>query len=1054
MQAPSFIVTAGIALLFPTAISADQFTPYGFQSGHFASNDSTGSPQQQQQSTSSELLNDDSYAASSYYDAQHNLLFFAGSTYGTYFDSATDLSGEIRAAMGMSSAEGGRDASSPHLDNSDCFLGILKLPTADAGPMVVVGNGDGDAAPWLNHVDEDAAAGAGAGRKKPAEPELIYARRFGTPRNSEACSSVLMLPKVNDALLQSSAQMKLVLLGHVNPTPMSSADMNAVGPGAFDAGSGGGRNLKREWLLEDEGDGSSSSKQWSEGDSDEDRRLQSSANSVNRGGFFHSLSGGSPITAKGRAYGFVADFDLSLTMDESFSASIPSDTSFNNAYGALLGGGVLESSPLVYPAAMTQNKRDPNQLYVVSMHSDSDEVVINPEYQSNPDASAWVDPVDGTLHERADETVGGAGGSGSDLVGGVPKYGSDFYVKVQQLTITPYERLIDVEPTLDEKVKRTMEGGWGFGFKLNDANDVRPSSIVFVQGRTPNDDILLLGGTTRKEDDADGRRGELDGFITKLIPPAPAPVADMTTGDSLENAMEDESAHPTKRIDSTTGRDETVTAICVPPPDPIDGIVTHAFVVGSTSSNRGSGDDPSLAYIIKLRLDDLSTVWKERVPSIHPRGIGGDVLGEGCAVSPDGETVYLGGTIHGGSALNTNIMLNGGNGVPIAPVGGTSDVFVVAFDTEFGNVRWAKQLGTVYEDKLARGGGVACDNEGNVIIVGSTRGGLQRPRTPGEAGDPAATGRTSMASDVFVMSLSRADGDYVNAPFGRIPVSASGGGVELSTAAASASESPAGPTGGGGDGLSSGATAGIYLIAIGVSCVLLFCALHRGNLAHKIRRFRDSGNDEPDDILKMWDGDHMSYNNRPLGGRQESGHYGEKQGRPSNGGGKGLLRIVRGGSTGSEGDENSVYSTGSSSSQRSKENSDFLASLRKEANATMTKMVKNDTEDAVASDPRLDGEASIKSLLTHYREIKKDTLIDSNDNCGSDGAGSARGIGNASSSGTGGSRSSSGKTRKKGKRPPPPPPPRRKQNDRASSEKIVNSAGPTAPDGLSEFTIV
>lgn len=77
-----------------------------------------------------------------------------------------------------------------------------------------------------------------------------------------------------------------------------------------------------------------------------------------------------------------------------------------------------------------------------------------------------------------------------------------------------HSRLMDVEPTASEKVKRTMHAGWGFGFKLNDANDVRPSSVVFVAGRTPDEDLLLLGGTTRK-DGVDGRPDELDGFITK-----------------------------------------------------------------------------------------------------------------------------------------------------------------------------------------------------------------------------------------------------------------------------------------------------------------------------------------------------------------------------------------------------------------------------------------------------------------------------------------------------------------------------------------------------------
>lgn len=987
---------------------------YGFQSGNLL-----------------EPSNDDSYAGSMYLDAQHNLLFVTGSTYGSFFDSATDLDGDIKAAMGMSA-----QPAAPHLDTSDCFLAVIKLPT-ERSSVVMLGNGDGNAAPWLAHVDDQwqgtgtgagaangkatvstsASTGTGAGastagsdgaRGEPSgggnrrlhdhaetsssgsgsgsdEPELIYARRFGTKHNSETCSSILVLPKVNDSLLQTTAQLKLALLGHVNPTPITEADVRAAGPDAL-------------------------------GNDD-----------VNRGGFLHSIAEGGPIVQKGRAYGFVVDFDLSLTLDETFTTSLPNDTAFENAYGAMLGGVALNSSPLVYPTAFTQNKRDPNQIYVVSMHSDDDAVVANPEYK--PEAA--FEEVDGALRERSDMTMGGAGlGKGSALVGGgVPKYGTDFYVKVQQLTLTPTESLMNVEPTDDEHVKRTLESGWGFGFKLNDAKDVRPSSVVFVRGRTPNDDLLLLGGTTRKVND-DGSE-EYDGFITKLIPPAPSPVADQTTGSSVEDAIQDERVHPTKRIDSTTGRDETVTHVCLPPPDPVSGLITFAYVVGSTSSPDriaqapSSGHDPSLAYILKLRLSDLSTEWKEHVPSIHPSGLGGDVLGEGCAVSPDGTVVYLTGTIDGGSALDTRIMGNAG-GAKIQPAGGKSDVFVVSYDTDFGNVHWAKQLGTVYEDKLARGGGVSCDNEGNVIIAGSTRGALQRYRPEKSDGVPR------MPSDVFVMSLSRESGEYANAPYrgGVPPASSSGGNIGSPTSESSstavASRGSARHAGEGG--LSVGAIVGICLTVIGsVFAVLVLVGLRRSDAAKRAPAERNG------DVLRMWDDDDYSYdNNRSLGGRQSSASHEERS--PG-----GTLRIVRGGRTdwggggrrGSHGgDDDSVHSAGSNSS-RSKENSDFLASLREEANATMRKMVKESLSDGeAAKDPRLDGGASIKSLLTHYREIKKGRAIDVH---GGDGEEEEVTF--------------TGAIKRKGNRPPPPPPPPRRKNNQDEDED-------DGADGLAEFTIV
>ncbi|KAL7537537.1 hypothetical protein ACHAXR_007896 [Thalassiosira sp. AJA248-18] len=621
-----------------------------------------------------------------------------------------------------------------------------------------------------------------------------------------------------------------------------------------------------------------------------------------------------------------------------------------------------------------------------------------------------------------------------------------------------------------------MTAGWGFGFKLNDAEDVRPSAIVFVKGRTPNDDLLLLGGTTRKTNE--NGESELDGFITRLIPPVPSPIDDMTTGNSVQVAkMEDERVHPTKRIDSTTGRDETVTAICLPPPNR-DGIVTHAYIVGSTTSsdrgmsNNAGGRDPSLAYILKMRLDDLSTVWKEHFPSIHPTGNGGDVLGEGCTVSPDGSRVYLAGTIDGGSALNTGLP-----NMNISPIGGSSDIFVIAFDVQFGNVQWAKQLGTVYEDTLARGGGVQCDNEGNVIVMGSSRGGVQRyrPDKPQQ--------KASMASDVFIMSLSWNDGGYVNAPYvGKEDVAVSssggGGGSGASVAAAASTASSADPTlGPSKGGLSAGAKAGISLIVIGVTLALLSFALRRRRRwDHRKSRKRYNGNTDTGDILRGWNngGDDFSYDNRPLGGRRSSSSPMTSPSGNGKKGGKHFGFLRRGGSDdswddGTEsitrnhaawmtspstdgGDDSSIHSTGSNSSKgsyksKNEENADFLSSLRQEANATMKKMMKASPD--VTADPRLDGGASIKSLLTHYREVKKGGLFE----------GDSEGEGNEGGSVGGGSKEKEGggngnnkvSPKRKNKPPPPPPPPRRKNNDQSTA---AASVGVSSPDGLSEFTIV
>jgi len=929
--------TAPILIMAISAVSSTVLgKPFGYQTGQYYD-----------QPFRSETNNDDSYAGGMHYDPQHNLVYFTGSTFGTFFDSTRDLESQTLTAMGMSAAE----AADSHLSSSGCFLGILKLPSGDGG-----------------------------------NPELIYARRFGTSLNMEACSSIELLPGVSDSLLQNGAQFKLAMMGHVNPTPMTSAEVQQSERGQGD------RSLRA-------------------------RGLQTS----NRGGLLHSIAKTHPVTREGRAYSFLLDFDVSLTVDENFSiGDLPSDTTFSRAYGAFLGGCVFDSSPLVYSVAMTQNARDANQVYTVSLQSDDDFVNINPDFEKVVLQSKMLNAnVENGVIERFDGTLGGAGGGGAELVGGVPVYGSDFYVRVQQLTVRSTAELMDVDPTYDEKIKQTFTEGWGFGFKLNDADDVRPSTIVYVKGRTPDNDFLLMGGTTRKN-------GELDAFVTKLVPPAPTPVVGQTSGSTVADALQDERTHPTNRIDSTTDRDETVTAVCLPPADAY-GEVTHAFIVGSTSPRNG----PSVAYMLKMRLNDMSTEWKQQIPSYHVGSHGGDVLGEGCAVTTYGSMVYLAGTIEGGSALNI-----GGASKDITPVGGRTDVFVVAFDTEFGNVQWAKQLGSVHDDKLARGGGIKVDGDGNAIILGSTRGMVQRSR----GSSPR------LPSDIFVMSLSRDDGSFINAPFP--PESApQETQAQATTQDPQAQKYPSGEkpqpstsNNDEGDGInwlpeteetkaetkryfSAGAAAGLAIFVV-MSVTIILAVTHFAVRYFKRRKMTQKQREG--DIIRTWNnqgGD--NFERRFLGGRRDSAGQENASSK-----GRNLAPVKRppkyleddwddgtrlitsrnslsspgsdGGGTGS-----GLYSTKIGLARKlSDENKDFLAGLRKEANAAMSRMVGcEEGSGAVAEDPRIDGGASIKSLLMQYRETKKGTLVEGRPNL-------------------------------------PPPPPRLMKSDSDSA------------DGLAEFTII
>lgn len=403
-------------------------TPLGYQSGYTAATATLASH------------NDDSFPSTFVYDSQHNLIYFTGVTYSTYFDKATNLPPNVLGAMGMSmtspSEEKGSRDDEYHLTSGDCFLGILKLPppTTAANANSIAAGGH-DAKWWKNNNSNQQNS------QQQAAPKLIYAKRFGTPQNSEACSSLLTLPHVNDALLHSSNQLKLVLLGHVNPEPLSEVELEQLreklsggGSGGevgseFDVGGGGNnggrRRLEQQKQVEEtihhdkqtQQQQQERPHQQQEQEREHNRSLEQPE--INQGGFFTSLShnnnspsgsggggGSDPLTHNGRAYGFLIDFDISLTPNEEFeietSPTAPiHDLDMNNAYGALLGGYVLESSPLVYPIDLTQNLRDPNQLYVVSMHSDNGNEVYNPEYVTSAE-----EEVNAELHSRPDVTLG------------------------------------------------------------------------------------------------------------------------------------------------------------------------------------------------------------------------------------------------------------------------------------------------------------------------------------------------------------------------------------------------------------------------------------------------------------------------------------------------------------------------------------------------------------------------------------------------------------------------------------------------------------------------
>jgi hypothetical protein len=251
---------------------------------------------------------------------------------------------------------------------------------------------------------------------------------------------------------------------------------------------------------------------------------------------------------------------------------------------------------------------------------------------------------------------------------------------------------------------------------------------------------LLLGGYTTGSGEAfgapnDQSKGNIDGFITALDP---------STGDIVHS----------KRIDSIelSGNDRVI-GLC----RDNNTTSTEVFVVGITDGvfdttylKREDGlpsKNKNDAFLLKLDLNGMEIVWTRQIGGAFPddlevvTGRGPQVHGMACAVTPDGEHVYMAGNVKDDAVLS---IVNQTNFVSA----GSNDIFVSKFRTDDGTLEFAKQIGSSEEDSLAQGNSLATDAEGGLIVLGNTRGSMYRAK------------ENAGIADIFTMSIGR-DGDFI-----------------------------------------------------------------------------------------------------------------------------------------------------------------------------------------------------------------------------------------------------------------------------------------------------
>jgi len=467
----------------------------------------------------------------------------------------------------------------------------------------------------------------------------------------------------------------------------------------------------------------------------------------------------------------------------------------------------------VYPVSLVSDPTTKKHYYVASLASRqverNDELSnnglhVDPTIGAGASQRSWTDFVEMGSQQDTNDHFGGSSGR--------PNYGKDYMVVLKKVAIEGVNPACvdasgqvnncegsysNTEQVLsskgyDEK-NIAMKQEWYQEYEPEGGVDVRPSGLLFAPSGDPTGkgDTLIMVGTTSGFGDAfgmavasDGYQSQdsssgldLDGFIMKIRTDS-GEFSGHSKFDPLSSTFINMHAH---RIQSLPMKDDIVAGICSKPLQ-LSGNqekMRHIYVVGSTESilpgiATGLRDNNFLsghpvpngkksmeAFLMKVDLDTLDPVWTVQLGAIHTDGVDmkGNAFGFGCAVTPDGDDIYLTGMVNQGG-IATDFSTEDSRGIPSTAHGGT-DVFIASYKTIDGSRNFVRQVGSTRDDFPSRGdGGITADRLGNAILTGHTRGSIARKRDLAEYkyGDNGSYA----AADIFVMSFDRATGNHVD----------------------------------------------------------------------------------------------------------------------------------------------------------------------------------------------------------------------------------------------------------------------------------------------------
>lgn len=465
----------------------------------------------------------------------------------------------------------------------------------------------------------------------------------------------------------------------------------------------------------------------------------------------HSEEGGlmTSLRAKGSdrasAYGYVMDMEVVEYSggEEGAGGQSPRDA-------ALVGGHLFHQSQVQYPVAIASappgsgpsNGR--TELYVVMLISD--------DTQEN---KRWENAI-----YHPDLTAGGGGG--------VQKYsggGEGYEIEIHKLGWKSDLGEFVSESNGDD-VTESMVSIYTQEYATKDDKSVRISDLVYIPHLGPDgsrDDVLLMAGYTRGYGAAFGSSQpgtpDSDGFVTKIDPATGREQMEM------QDMSDTDMAHGntySARISTQNGRVDVVHGICV---DQTSDDVREAYIVGSTTGvidpdAKGGGEGILSMFVAKLDIDSMNLEWKQQYGSKSGQE---NTYGTGCAVIPGGGGLYVGGGVEDGGILDVYSLKDGGG---LNSAGG-ADVFVVKLSSS-GKAEWAKQIGTDQEERLATGGGIDVDEDGDALLFGTTRGSMMRAR-----GSETRNDEGELPADAFVMSIGK-NGEHRD-PVERLAAGTAGG---------------------------------------------------------------------------------------------------------------------------------------------------------------------------------------------------------------------------------------------------------------------------------------